>query len=180
MSDTGHGQTVVDPIVNCNIWEANMLVYFAAPLFSEAERAFNQQLTEKLEERGFTVFLPQRDGMDSSSALQSGLTADDLCDAIFTLDRDKILEADILLSVLDGRVPDEGLGVELGIAYTQRHLQQGDKLLIGLLTDWRAVFPWTKLNPMIHSALDHIVDNQDDLIAALDEYRTRVQARAQA
>lgn len=42
-----------------------MFIYFAAPLFCQAEKAFNLQLTRKLEERGFTVFLPQRDGVDS-------------------------------------------------------------------------------------------------------------------
>jgi nucleoside 2-deoxyribosyltransferase len=39
-----------------------MLIYFAGPLFSQAERHFNQQLTHKLEQAGFQVFLPQRDG----------------------------------------------------------------------------------------------------------------------
>ena len=43
-----------------------MLIYFAAPLFSVAEQAFNRQLTEKLVEIGFTVFLPQRDGVEIS------------------------------------------------------------------------------------------------------------------
>jgi nucleoside 2-deoxyribosyltransferase len=158
-------------IARCNTREGNMLVYFAAPLFCEAERAFNQQLTEKLEVRGFTVFLPQRDGVEPSSAPYSDMTTDDLCDTIFALDRDRVLEADVLLFVLDGRVPDEGACVELGIAYAQRYLLGREKLLIGLLTDWRAAFPWMKLNAMIHGALDRLSDNQDDLVTAFEEYR---------
>jgi len=38
-----------------------MKIYFAAPLFSIAERKYNEILTEKLEKSSFDVFLPQRD-----------------------------------------------------------------------------------------------------------------------
>ncbi len=47
-------------------------LYFAAPLFSESERAFNAALTAEIERRGFTVFLPQRDGADAGSASPVG------------------------------------------------------------------------------------------------------------
>ncbi len=46
-----------------------MLIYFAGPLFSQAERHFNQQLTQKLEQAGFQVFLPQRDGPEMDKPL---------------------------------------------------------------------------------------------------------------
>ena len=42
-------------------------LYFAAPLFSEAELAFNAALTAEVERLGFAVFLPQRDGVDAGS-----------------------------------------------------------------------------------------------------------------
>jgi hypothetical protein len=150
-----------------------MLIYFAAPLFSQAERAFNLELTHELEERGFTVFLPQRDGVEPSKPPSNEMTSDELCQAIFRADRDKILESDIFLFVLDGRVPDEGACVELGIAYGQKQLLEQDKLLIGLLTDLRGSsgFLGAKLNPMVHGSLDHIADNKSDLIASLEEYR---------
>jgi nucleoside 2-deoxyribosyltransferase len=150
-----------------------MLIYFAAPLFCQAERAFNLQLTQELEERGFTVFLPQRDGVEISKPPYNEMAGDELRQTIFAVDRDKILEADVFLFVLDGRVPDEGACVELGIAYGQKHLLQRDKLLVGLQTDMRAPFAFlgAKLNPMIHCALDYVADNEKDLIAALEEYR---------
>jgi hypothetical protein len=66
--------------------------------------------------------------------------------ATFSLDRDNILESEVFLFVLDGRVPDEGACVELGIAYTQRLLQGQDKALVGLHTDMRAAFPRSRLN----------------------------------
>jgi nucleoside 2-deoxyribosyltransferase len=155
--------------------ERNMLIYFAAPLFCSAERAFNSQLTLELEDRGFTVFLPQRDGVEIIKPPYDGMASDELCQAIFAIDRDKVLEADILLFVLDGRIPDEGACVELGIAHGQKHLLHRDKLLIGLHTDMRGAFLRMKLNAMVQGALDCVVDNEDDLIAALEEYR---QARA--
>jgi nucleoside 2-deoxyribosyltransferase len=148
-----------------------MLIYFAGPLFCQAERAFNWQLTRELEERGFTVFLPQRDGAEGSKSPYDKLTHDELRQAIFTLDRDKVLEADVFLFVLDGRVPDEGACVELGIAYGQKHLLQRDKLLIGLQTDSRATFLGAKLNAIVHTPLDHVAENENDLIAAIEEYR---------
>ena len=99
-----------------------MLIYFGAPLFCEAEKAFNLRLTDILEERGFSVFLPQRDGVESSQPPYDEMTNDERRQAIFSLDRDKVLEADIFLFILDGRVPDEGACVELGLAYGQKHL----------------------------------------------------------
>ena len=148
-----------------------MIIYFAAPLFCQAEIEFNLRLTGKLEERGFSVFLPQRDGIESSKPPYNEMTDDERRQAIFAIDRDKVLEADVLLFVLDGRVPDEGACVELGIAYGQKHLLQRDKLLVGLQTDSRAAFLGAKLNAMIHGSLDYIADNENDLIDAIEEYR---------
>ena len=148
-----------------------MLIYFGAPLFCEAEKAFNLRLTEKLEERGFRVFLPQRDGVEISQPPYVEMTTDELRQAIFSLDRDKVLEADIFLFILDGRVPDEGACVELGIAYGQKHLLKHDKLIIGLQTDSRSAFLWTKLNALVYGSFEYIADNENNLIAAIEEYR---------
>lgn len=150
-----------------------MLIYFAAPLFCQAEKVFNLQLTGKLEERGFTVFLPQRDGVDGSLPPYNEMTNDELHREIFAVDRDKALEADVFLIILDGRIPDEGACVALGIAYGQKHFLQQEKLLIGLHTDSRAAFIGAKLNPMIQVTLDHIASDESNLISALDEYENR-------
>ncbi|MCP4404648.1 MAG: hypothetical protein GY801_46010 [bacterium] len=89
------------------------------------------------------------------------MTADERHVAIFQLDRDKIFEADIFLFVLDGRVPDEGTCVELGLAYAHKLLQQRKKLFIGLHTDARAALMGTKLNPMLRIPLDEIVPGEE-------------------
>lgn len=37
-----------------------MKLYFAAPLFCDAEKEFNERLTNQIEFLGYEVFLPQR------------------------------------------------------------------------------------------------------------------------
>ena len=81
-------------------------IYFAAPLFNEMELKRNLEYTEKLEKEGYIVYLPQR---------EAGLSAR------------------ILKNNLDGRVPDEGACVELGIAYAL------NKKCIGIKTDDRCL-----------------------------------------
>ncbi|WP_051248837.1 nucleoside 2-deoxyribosyltransferase domain-containing protein [Inquilinus limosus] len=63
-------------------------LYFAGPLFSAAELAFNAALAEKIEALGFTVFLPQRDGVESSREPWVAMSPDERRRAIFELDRD--------------------------------------------------------------------------------------------
>jgi nucleoside 2-deoxyribosyltransferase len=135
-----------------------MLIYLAGPLFSAAEREFNLRLTEKLEASGYRVFLPQRDGVDGKQPPHPAMTPDERRAAIFSLDTAKIMECDVFLFVLDGRVPDEGACVELGIAYCQKQLQQPHKRLIGLHTDKRAAFIGAKLNPMVRMPLEYVAD----------------------
>jgi len=146
-----------------------MKIYFAAPLFSEAEKKFNQILCDKLEYSGFKVFLPQRDGVEKNDPPYNSMSKDDRRKAMFEMDRDKIMEADIFLFVLDGRVPDEGTCVELGIAYMQKHINNIQKVIVGLHTDIRATFLGGKLNPMIKVPLDYIAETETDLIEFLNK-----------
>ena len=73
----------------------------------------------------------------------------------------------MFLFVLDGRVPDEGAAVELGIAYAHKYLASVPKLLIGLHTDVRASFLAAKLNPMLRVPLDHLVEDEEALVTLL-------------
>ena len=150
-----------------------MLIYLAGPLFSEAERRFNQKLTARLEEAGFRVFLPQRDGVERSKPPYDQMTREARRRAMFERDRSKIFEADVFLFVLDGRVPDEGACVELGIAHCQKVLVDRQKLLVGLRTDVRAVFPDSDLNPMLRVPLEYIADDEGTLLEVLETYRSR-------
>ena len=82
------------------------LLYLAGPLFSKAEKLFNLQLTARLEASGFRVFLPQRDSVDRETVPYDAMTPEDRRRAMFRLDRQRILDCDVFLFVLDGRVPD--------------------------------------------------------------------------
>ena len=86
---------------------------------------------------------------------------------LFEIDRDKIIESEIFLFVLDGRVPDEGACVELGIAYSDKFFNNKNKTLIGLQTDIRSAFISSKLNPMLKVPLDFIVSTEEELIKIL-------------
>jgi nucleoside 2-deoxyribosyltransferase len=148
-----------------------MLLYFAGPLFSEAELRYNAALTERIEALGIQVFLPQRDGVEKTKPPYGEMTPDERRAALFALDRDQILAADVFLFVLDGRVPDEGACVELGIAYAQRFVSGQAKFIVGLHTDIRAAFIQARLNAMLLGALDLVVRGEDELLAILEHHR---------
>jgi hypothetical protein len=95
------------------------------------------------------------------------MTPEERRHAMFHLDRTTILDAEVFLFVLDGRVPDEGACVELGIAYCQKYLQNGEKLLVGLHTDIRAAFVGGRLNPMVRLPLDYVVGDEETLLRVL-------------
>lgn len=152
-----------------------MLIYLAGPLFSEAERQFNERLTQRLEAIGFKVFLPQRDGVEREKQPYDAMTPEDRRHAMFHLDKTRILEADVFLFVLDGRVPDEGACVELGIAYCQKDLQGTDKLLVGLQTDTRAAFLGSKLNPMVRVPLQYVAEDEHELLRVVRDHRAKVE-----
>jgi nucleoside 2-deoxyribosyltransferase len=153
----------------------HVLIYFAGPLFSEAERRFNLALTQRLEALGYEVFLPQRDGAERDRPTYDAMTPEERRQAMFRLDRSRILDSDVFLFVLDGRVPDEGACVELGIAHCQKYLQNGEKLLLGLHTDTRSAFVGARLNPMVRVPLDYVVDDEQTLLEVLAADVTGVQ-----
>jgi nucleoside 2-deoxyribosyltransferase len=153
----------------------HVLIYFAGPLFSEAERRFNLALTQRLEALGYEVFLPQRDGAERDRPPYDAMTPEERRQAMFRLDRSRILDSDVFLFVLDGRVPDEGACVELGIAHCQKYHQNGEKLLLGLHTDTRSAFVGARLNPMVRVPLDYVVDDEQTLLEVLAGDVTGVQ-----
>ncbi len=61
-------------------------IYFAGPLFSEAERQFNAHLTTELENAGYAVFLPQRDGVEANKTPYQHMTRDERREAMFELE----------------------------------------------------------------------------------------------
>ena len=142
-----------------------MQIYFAAPLFSEAELAFNRRLTAELEEQGHDVFLPQRDGIEIDEVYDESHVEDiyDLMDEVFEMDRDAVYEADLVTAVLDGQVPDEGVALEMGLAHAN------GIPVVALKTDSRSFSPDEPVNAMLWGAADEFVETTDALLDAVDE-----------
>ena len=145
-----------------------MRIYLAAPLFNAAEQRFNARLTWQLEERGHSVFLPQRDGYELAEIDASGAAEHrvEMRLRVFALDTSEVIGADLVLAVLDGRVPDEGVCVEIGIAWATRRADpsRGDRWIVGLKTDSRAWLPGDDLNPMVSQALDEVFADEQALL----------------
>ncbi|MBA2718827.1 MAG: nucleoside 2-deoxyribosyltransferase [Chloroflexi bacterium] len=96
-----------------------MKLYFAGPLFTSAERAWNDDLTTTLRAGGHEVFLPQdkEPGKDAPG--------------IFSSDVGGIDWADALVAIMDGADPDSGTAWECGYA-------DGKKPILLVRTDFRA------------------------------------------
>jgi nucleoside 2-deoxyribosyltransferase len=85
-----------------------MRIYFAGPLFTQAERAWNAVMAGALSAAGHDVFLPQTE-------VQAIATLD--ADAIFRVDLEGVRSAEAVVAVLDGADADSGTCFECGVAY---------------------------------------------------------------
>jgi nucleoside 2-deoxyribosyltransferase len=132
-------------------------LYFAAPLFSEAERRFNSQAAAALGD-AFQVYLPQEDGGLIVDLVRAGRPETEARRLIFGRDIAAIRNSDIVLIVLDGRSVDEGASFELGFAYAL------GKRCVGLQTDPRRLLP-TGNNPMIDGALECVLPNIEAVVS---------------
>lgn len=142
-----------------------MQVYFAAPLFSQAELEFNERWAGELEDAGHDVFLPQRDGIEIDSLYEEPDIDDvqDVMNRIFEVDRAAVYESDVLTAVLDGQVPDEGVALEMGLA------SENDVPIVGLKTDRRTFSPDEPINAMLWGAMDEYVETPEALVAAVND-----------
>lgn len=128
------------------------LLYFAAPLFSEAELSYNVEVVSILE-RHVDVYLPQRDGGRVTDLVSKGIGQDEAFRSIYDRDVRALKKADALFLLLDGRTVDEGAAFELGYAVAL------GKQCIGLQTDSRRLMPLGN-NPMIQVPLGRIFNTK--------------------
>ena len=137
-------------------------IYLAAPLFSQAELSFNLQVCEILE-RYFKVYMPQRDGGLMTDMIKRGLDATQASKVVFEGDMAAIRKCDWLVAILDGRAIDEGVAVEIGLAFAI------GKGCIGLQTDPRRLLVHGN-NPMVENALSLVIEN----LAGLQDWAEEV------
>src|SRR5437016_3799571 len=86
-----------------------MKLYLAAPLFSEAERAFNLALADALSAAGHEVYLPQRDTPNVDGAARTT--------TVFRANLAAVAKADAVVAVCEGPQVDDGTAWEIGYAY---------------------------------------------------------------
>jgi len=110
-----------------------MKLYFAAPLFSGAERTWNADVAQGLRDGGHEVFMPQDQEPERDAA------------GIFTTDVGGIDWADALVAIIDGPDPDSGTAWECGYAY-------GKKPIVLVRTDIRQTGSGAPYNAMLAEA----------------------------
>jgi Nucleoside 2-deoxyribosyltransferase len=86
-----------------------MKIYLAGPLFTTAERNFNNELTSLLRDKGYEVWLPQEFEHMTMTPKQ-----------IFVKDVEGIDWADVVVANMDGSDPDAGTCWECGYAYRKK------------------------------------------------------------
>lgn len=118
-------------VVNTNLQGASVKtnrieVYFAGPLFTQAQWKWNEQLAAELSRSNFDIILPQR---RASSMLKGEQRFDP--SVLFRENLSGIDRSDVVVAVLDEADPDSGTSWECGYAY------KCGRPVIGLRTDIR-------------------------------------------
>lgn len=112
-------------------------IYLAGPLFTAAERAWNDRLAAALRGKGFEVVLPQ----EEATKYMLGDSIDFA--GIFTTCLEGIRSMDVVVAVLDGVDVDSGTAFECGYAYAI------GKPVIGIRTDLRCAGEEKGVNAML-------------------------------
>ncbi|MGD1849784.1 MAG: nucleoside 2-deoxyribosyltransferase [Cyanophyceae cyanobacterium] len=89
-----------------------MKLYIAGPLFTCAEREFNQRLEKLLTEKGYTVFLPQ-------DFVPGTAEDEDFFVNTFKACIEYLGKADVVVAIADGADADSGTCFEMGYAYAK-------------------------------------------------------------
>ena len=101
-------------------------VYLAGPLFTTAEREFNEKLARLIESKtDLKVVLPQQRA--SEILARNGSLQDIYTDCV-----SQAKSADLIIAIVEGSDADSGTCIEMGIAYA------AGKPIIGVRSDFRA------------------------------------------
>lgn len=128
-----------------------MKIYFAAPLFSLAEREFNKKLSIEIKQRipDCEIHLPQ-------DMLSDFVGDEKFYDGAFKDCIESIDKSDLVIAILDGPETDSGTCIEMGYAYAK------NKPIIGVRTDFRNL-EYKGLNLMVAKVCSEYVLSSDIL-----------------
>lgn len=116
-------------------------VYIAAPLFSVAERAFNEELATRLRAKGILVFLPQRECANLDNSHE-----------IYQVCRKGVRDSCMVIAVLDGADAEAGTAWECGLAAGLH------KSIVGLRTDFRLSGETKGYNTLLYHSCTIVVN----------------------
>ena len=137
-----------------------MNIYIAAPLFNETELERNRKLRDFLKGLGFETYLPQEDGGIAYDEIREGADIAATRRKMFDGDVAAVKACDALVCVLDGRVPDDGACIELGMAHAL------GKTCVGYRTDKRTLDPYGP-SLMIEGCLKTVAHSLEELKVVL-------------
>jgi nucleoside 2-deoxyribosyltransferase/predicted secreted protein len=133
---------------------ARYRVYLAAPLFSAAERSFNEELSSFLRSRHLRIFAPQMEGDDCAARSPTAIRG--LFDRLVSA----LDAADLVVAVIDGADADSGVAWEMGYAYAH------GIPVIALRTDFRRVGDCECANLMLECS-SAVAGSFDELAALI-------------
>jgi nucleoside 2-deoxyribosyltransferase len=136
---------------------AKYRVYLAAPLFSEAERDYNERIAELLRNIFFDVYLPQDVGDDTSSRTLAQHKR------IYTKNIESLSSVDIVVAIIEGADADSGTVWEMGYAKAL------GKPVIALRTDFRNAGQHERVNLMLEQS-SVVVGSKEDLLQLLESW----------
>jgi nucleoside 2-deoxyribosyltransferase len=146
------------------------MLYLAGPLFTEAERSFNETLRDVLSEF-FDVFLPQEAGL-IGEMMKHGIGPSDSSHRIYEACMKALRKCDAVLIVLDGVMVDDGSAFELGIAHMRKIPR------FGYLSDDRKKPEPPSVNPMIFFSLDRIFTDLGSLAEWAEGHTSGLQKKS--
>jgi nucleoside 2-deoxyribosyltransferase len=141
------------PVVDVDAF-ARYRIYLAAPLFSAAERSFNEALAAFLGARHLRVFVPQAHGDDSAARCSASIRT------LFEMLVAALDASDLVVAVIDGADADSGVAWEMGYAYAR------GIPVVSLRTDFRRVGDCECANLMLESS-SAVAGSLDELAALL-------------
>jgi nucleoside 2-deoxyribosyltransferase len=146
-------------------------IYCAGPLFNPKEREDMEEIASVLEKHNFEVFLPHRDGLEFAHFYPLMLdlkkchneASSILKKAIFYLDIYHVLASDGLVLNMNGRVPDEGAMVEVGVGWS------AGKAIVIFKDDVRTLIDGND-NPLVVGLADfNVINNKNNIPACFNK-----------
>ena len=129
-------------------------IYIGAPLFSNAERLYNNLVKyeiEKMFDSNVKIYLPQDNERINDKTTYAN------SEMIYDADNKMLDEADILVALIDGQTMDVGLASEIGRFAKIAENENNNKKILGLYTDSRQ---GSYGNKDKLKAVDDIAENQ--------------------